>query len=139
MIKGQVIAANTEYEIYAALRRQVSVKDFVEGQLVCCRFLYSSEDECFVLDRMCISPDLDKIYDFQEELSHEGFYCILDAHGDVEEITYGGREFVTIMRVTDMASWTILFEFNGDDARYEKYLREQAFQSFKSVRKLPAS
>lgn len=139
MTPGQIIIAKTEYEIYHALRQLVSVKDFVEGHLVCCRFFYSAQEAHFVLDKMCKSLDLEKIYAFQKELLHEGFFCILDARGDVEEVTYGCKDFVALMKVTDMGAWTHIFEFTGKDECYEKHIERQAAQSLQSVKKLLAA
>ncbi|WP_374077281.1 hypothetical protein [Bdellovibrio bacteriovorus] len=137
MTEGQILFAKDEYELYGVLKNQVSIHDFVEGQIICLRFLRSS-DESFVLDKTFISNDVDKIWKFQGDLSYQGFYCVLDSLEDIEEVTYGCSDFVAVMKITETHSWTDLFEFNGQDARYEKYLVEQAATSLKDLKKILA-
>lgn len=137
MTEGQIFLAKDEYELYGTLRGQISVHDFVEGQIVCLRFLRSSTGS-FVLDKAFESEDIEKIWKFQEELNHQGFYCILNSLEDVEKVTLGCDDFVVVMKVTETYSWIDLFEFTGRDARYEQHVFKQAAQSFEFIKKMLA-
>lgn len=134
MVKDQIFVAKDEFELYEALRKSVSVNDFIDGHIVV-GHLYKNSENTFILTEIFVHTDIEKNFEFQKKFPEGDCFWVLDARGDFEEMSFGGNIFHVTVVITEVTSWVTEFDVAETNAEFDNFILRQLRGSLASVSK----
>ncbi|WP_413943783.1 hypothetical protein [Bdellovibrio sp. HCB-162] len=134
MVKDQIFTAKNEFELYEALRKNVSVDDFIDGHIVVGHICKNSENS-YRLTEIFVHTDILKNFEFQKKFPEEDCFWVLDARGDFEEMSFGGNIFHVTVVITEVTSWVTEFDVSETNAEFDDFILRQVRGSLASVTK----
>ncbi|WP_374076847.1 hypothetical protein [Bdellovibrio bacteriovorus] len=134
MVKDQIFSAKNEFELYEALRKNVSVDDFIDGQIIVGHIRRASEST-FILDEVFIHNQVERVFEFQAKFPDEDYFYVLDSRGDFEEMSFGGTKFTVTLAITEVSSWVLHFSVLETNKEFDEHIERQVKSSFSAVTK----
>lgn len=132
MFEGQVFNATDEYELFQALKKQISLEQFVPDTCVVAHFNKISDTQ-FMIDAIFVSAVREEIFEFSGRFSDDDSFCCLDSREDIEKMEFGCRKLLALVCVTEVSCWIEYYDDALGNPRYHQWILESAAKGFQAA------